>query len=188
MSRGTLAGLAVIAVMAFAAPGAQGAKRIGANLGALPDTAVCSAGGPEAHTCTDAIADLSDGSAGAFGPTVPSAGVITSWRIRRADNDFPIQAALRVIRGGVAAGTSDEATLAGAGTFSFGTRLPVVAGDRIGVDLRGVPAGEGVFIAHETISAADQLTEWMPAIADGGSASPYVEDEPGVALLVNADV
>jgi hypothetical protein len=189
MSRGRTAGLVVIAVMAFAAPGAQGAKRIGANLGALADAPVCAdpgASGP--HTCTDAIAGLSSGSAGAFGPTVPSAGVITSWRIRRGDGDFPVRAALRVIRGGTGAGTSEEATLGGAGTFSFATRLPVVTGDRIGVDLRDAPPGDGVLIAHSTGSGADLLTEWMPAIADGSSASPYVESEPGRTLLVNADV
>ena len=195
MNRGLRAGFALVAVAAVAAPGAHAAKRVGSGLSAVPDKALCQqSAAPPTHTCTYAIAGLAAADAPEFGATVPSPGIITSWRIRRGPDAFPVQAALRVIRGGVGAGTSAEVTIpAGAGTSSFATRLAVGAGDRIGVDLRNVPAGQGVTIARSPAPAADLLSEWVPAIADGASSPPYAEEpyaegDSGIQLLVNADV
>jgi hypothetical protein len=194
MSRGLRVGIACVAVVALAAPGAHAAKRVGSGLSAVPDKALCQQpAAPPTHTCTYAIAGLAAADAAEFGAIVPSPGIVTSWRIRRGAGS-PVQTALRVIRGGAGAGTSAEVTLpSAAGTYEFTTRLAVGAGDRIGVDLRNVPAGQGVTIARSPAPAADLLTEWIPAIPDGASPPPYAEDpyaEPdsGVQLLVNADV
>ncbi len=195
MSRGLRVGLAAIAVAALAAPGAQAAKRVGSSLDAVPDTTLCDQlAAPPTHTCTVAISGLAAADAAPFGAIVPSPGIVTSWRIRRGPDNFPVQAALRVIRNGIAAGTSAQVTLpAGSAVSAFATRLAVGAGDRIGVDLRNVPAGQGVTIARSPAPAADLLSEWVPAIADGTSPpayteGPYAETGPGVQLLLNADV
>ena len=195
MRRGFRVGLASVAVMALAATGAQAAKRGGSSLGAVADHAVClQPAAPPTHTCTEAIAGLAATDAAAFGAIVPSPGIITSWRIRRGPDNFPVQAALRVIRNGAGAGTSAEVTIPpGIGVSAFETRLAVGAGDRIGVDLRNVPAGQGVTITRAPAPAADLLNEWVPALADGASTPPYTEGPyaetgPGVQLLLNADV
>ena len=196
MSRGLRVGLGLIAVAAVAAPGAQAAKRVGAALHPVPDKALClQHAAPPTHTCTYAIAGLVADDAAQFGAIVPSAGIVTSWRIRRGADASPVQAALRVIRSGVGAGTSAQVTLpATPGTYEFPTRLAVRAGDRIGVDLRNVPAGQSVTIARAVgAPAADLLNEWVPALADGASTpqyaeSPYAEPDSGIQLLVNADV
>ena len=183
-------GLVAIAVTALAAPGAQAAKRVGSSLGVEPNAVVCPpTTGPATHACTDAIVGLDPADAAPFGVAVPTAGIVTSWRIRRGADGFPVQAALRVIRGATAAGTSAEVTLpAAAGTYAFATRLAVGPGDRFGVDLRNVPFASGVTVARSPAPSADVLSEWMPPLLDGASTSPYKENTPGVQLLINADV
>lgn len=184
-----MAGLAVIAVSAVAAPGAQAFKRVGSNLAGEPDAAVCPPVPPGVpHSCTESIASLAPANAAPAGAIVPSDGVVTVWRIKRGAGDaFAVETALRVIRGTTGAGTSAEVTLpAGAGTYEFPTRLPVAAGDQIGVDLRGLPTDFPVTIARVTGVNDDVYNEWTTPLTDGASAPPQAR--PRRELLINADV
>ncbi len=99
---------------------------------------------------------------------------------------------LRIVRstgGGTStgAGTSAQvAPYAGAGG-PFATRLPIKAGDRIGVELscEGM-SGPGVGTVAES---GDSLSYWNPGLVDGAmpGSTPF-STTPATAALVNADV
>jgi hypothetical protein len=89
-----------------------------------------------------------------------------------------------VIRNNVGHGRgATEAVPAAAGTYVYSARLPVDAGDQIGVDT----SDQLAFIA--TGAAQDTYEYWNPALADGGTVgtSPSEANLAGLILL-NADI
>ncbi|HEU0250122.1 MAG TPA: hypothetical protein VFR48_05290 [Solirubrobacteraceae bacterium] len=115
----------------------------------------------------------------------PIAGTILRWRIEAGSDSTTQKLSLRVLapkdNGRFAgAGTSASTPLpAGAGTFSFATRLPVRAGDFIGVNSQG-GALDAMAVEEESISV------FAPPPIDFGAAVLGVHQN--FALLVNADI
>lgn len=115
----------------------------------------------------------------------PIAGTILRWRIETGSAWAAQRLSLRVLapkdNGRFAgAGTSASTPLpAGAGTFSFPTRLPVRAGDFIGVNSQG-GALDAFAVEEESISV------FAPPPIDFAAAALGVHQN--FALLVNADI
>jgi hypothetical protein len=173
-----------LAVLVATAPGANAAVTVGSTLANAPNGSVCS-GAVLPGSCTASIAGLVAGDAAAGGAKVPTAGVIVSWQIKSLGASA-FSANLRVIRANAGVGRSAAASMPAApGTYKFPTRLPVLAGDQIGVDLPSTLNGVGV--AH-TGTAGDLLDEWQPALAEASATAPNSNDANSVELLLNAEV
>lgn len=129
---------ALLAVaLVLAAPASAGAATtFGSDLvvaaaGAGPG---CPAG---AARCT--VVRTGPGSAGA-----PSAGVIVRWRLKSAGSGaFALRVLQVASEGEYTALATSAPEVVGSGTNVFAARLPVAAGDRIGVDGEGTPAAFG---------------------------------------------
>jgi hypothetical protein len=189
MRRGLSVGIVAAVIAVGAAAGAEAAITFGSNLGRAPDASVCGSFLSN-ESCTVAIAGLGGASAAVGGATAPQAGVIVRWRIRRtgAPNQAPVQAHLRVIRGNAGAGRSEAVTLpAATGTHEFSSRLPVAAGDRLGIDLVSVPMLTTVNIVKAPGATGDLVDVWKPPLAEG-TATPPVPDDIGDELALNADI
>lgn len=113
------------------------------------------------------------------------AGTILRWRIETGSASTAQKLSLRVLTpadmGGFAGGGTSAATSlpAGAGTFTFPTRLPIRTGDFIGVDTDG-GALDALAVEEESISI------FKPSPIDFGAAAPGMHYN--LALLVNADI
>ncbi len=122
----------------------------------------------------------------------PLSGTIVRWRIQTVAGSEPQMLRLRVLEAApgdelgpglsepfLASGTSEPvAAPLGAGTFAFPTRLPVKAGDFIGLDTEGALAA--VAVEEESIRVFE------PPPTDFGPAAPGLAEN--YALLINADV
>jgi Ca2+-binding RTX toxin-like protein len=169
--------LAAIAAALAAPSGAVAATTFGSDLGAAAGPGPDCPGG--AARCTV----VRTGPAGTV--AAPSAGVIVAWRVKAAAAGA---FRLRVLRSGSGSGSSytaisssAEETVA-AGTNVFATRLPVEAGDQIGIDGAGTPAAFGG-------SGATDLVGYDPpgqTFADGETRA--ADAAGGADLLVNADI
>ncbi|HEY8002059.1 MAG TPA: hypothetical protein VID76_08990 [Solirubrobacterales bacterium] len=180
--RGTLVAVGgTLVVFAATAPGANAAVTVGSKLANPADGTVCGPALPS--SCTASIAGLITADAAAGGAKVPTAGVIVSWQIKYAGGTA-ISANLRVIRANAGVGRSAAGSLSATpGTYEFPTRLPVQAGDQIGVDL---PTGlVGIGVAH--VATGDLLNEWQPALAEGSATAP-TSSPNNVELLLSAKV
>ena len=180
-----------LATLAATVPGAGAAITVGSDLGRAPDTGVCGDMFTE-QSCTLSIAGLTAAEDAAGGPIVPSNGVVVRWRVRRAAQTFTPEIHLRVIRGTTGAGSSAAATLpAAAGTYEFPTRLPVLAGDQLGLDVIGVPASllppRGIEVVHSG-TAGDLLDTWIPPLAEGVATTPDPDNADSMELTINADI
>jgi hypothetical protein len=117
----------------------------------------------------------------------PIDGVIVRWRVKEGSNVAGEVLNLRVLRpvgGGafVGAGTSAPGVTSGPVVIeTFETRLPIQAGDRIGLDAvyGHINVANGEF--------AGFFSRWFPALSEGGVGTPPGGGFPG-ALLVNADI
>jgi len=116
------------------------------------------------------------------GLVAPISGVIVRWRIKIGPLARPT--ALRIMRPGnmntrAAVATSAAVTPPTATTSTFDTRLPIAAGDTVGVDSKLPPYG---FVA------SNSSPYWNPALADGTTPSPPSGLLANSELLVNADL
>jgi hypothetical protein len=170
----------------LAVPSGAGAATIfGSNLLGDINWEAC-AGETETWSCTFANPDLPEASQAAGGAAAPSAGVLTSWRVKAGDSVGTIERKLRlrVLRGytGVGTGSLESLPLT-AGIYSYATRLPVKAGDRLGLDFPDTAGGEPVPV----LSAAPGVTldYWNPPLGEGVETLPN-SPEPSQELLVQA--
>lgn len=93
--------------------------------------------------------------------TVPSAGIVTSWKVRSGYEGANLSQKLKVFRSGTkpnqftAVGESkpEAVTL---GTNTFETQIPVQAGDRFGV-FGGPPLPTGAILLCETANVGDKF-------------------------------
>jgi hypothetical protein len=170
---GLLAGLAGIAL---AAPtGANASETVGSPLTASPI-------GQFGGSATEANVALSEPGAQEVSPIT---GVIVRYRVDvQSLGQFAIRA-LRPAAGGMftGAGTSSPVAPVVQGIQTFGSNLPIQAGDLLGLDL---DPSAGVGQANVTGST---INEWgnPGRLADGDTASPhtvYLNEE----LLFNSDV
>ena len=157
---------------------AHATTTIGSDLSATPNFATgCSA------ACTYVQSTLSGRPL-----TAPIDGVVVRWRIKSGDGTEGLQTVrLRVVRGTDAAstgvGSSEPETFPGiAGVYAFDTRLPIAAGDRVGIDCcaGGIPQ----IFSDATPGAVADL--WDPGLPDGESRAPSETDN--VEVLMNADI
>ena len=171
----------VAAAGVFALGGqASAATTIGSNLADAPTLSLgC---GP---TCTLTSPTLVAGSRAAGGTASPSDGVVVRWRVRAGGTAGPTK--LRVLRPGV----GNERTGVGTGPVenpainavsTFNVRLPIKAGDNVGIDID--TSGPNYF--NHAVAGNARLA-WQPALADGATAAPFLDQNPR-EVLINADV
>lgn len=160
---------------------ASGAVTIGSNLTAAADGA--SACDPD---CTTAHQQLPPGSTAAGGVLAPSDGVVVRWRIKVSGVAGPV--ALRITRPGdsdtrISVGTGvdrlpDDATPLVDEISEFNARLPIEAGDALGLDYVSTTAFAN--------TAGAVSPRWSPRLVDGQAAVTTGSVDP--ELLINADI
>jgi hypothetical protein len=174
--------LALVAAV-LAPTGAWGTVTIGSNLGRAPNvTTGCD------PSCTRVGASLTPAAIAPGGLASPVNGTVVTWRIRVGSSTAP--ATFRVVRrlpGDLAtgAGTSATVTPPVQAITAFPTRLPIAAGEWIGVDC--CVGGGGVI----GVSGGSGNTDlWLPALADGAAARARFQFGPQdmFETAINADI
>jgi hypothetical protein len=172
------------AISLVGASAASGATEFG-------DPCVADSGGPPgAFTLFQLSAPLSP-----FPSSAPSSGVVTKWKVSLfspGGESIPpvISQTLKVIRLNTTAKTAttiaEETKLVGSGSNSFDTRIPLQAGDRLGLFGAGGEAEVGTLYC-KSLNPGDVFGV-IEGAAPQGSASPYEESAgearvPVVAVL-----
>jgi hypothetical protein len=116
--------------------------------------------------------------------TAATDGVIVRWRLRLGGVTDAQAVKLRVVRGAGAASTGSgssapESIPAGQGTYVFETRLPVSAGDYIGIDIT-----DAATVLRTPPGA--QMDRFFPLLGDGETRAPGAQFDN--ELTINADV
>jgi hypothetical protein len=132
--KGRCALAALVGGLALAAPAQAGAGvTIGSDLsGGATRIQPCAPAGPGCLTT------LTQELIGSHDQASPISGVITRWRVRDASGSVRLRVLRKELSGqwsGVR--TGDTATAGSPGVLGFGARLPIAAGQYIGVDLLG---------------------------------------------------
>jgi hypothetical protein len=171
--RRSLALATVLAALGSAAA-AQAATTVGSDLTKAATQTVC------ATFCT---AFTADNTTGVPSVVAPFDGVVVRWRVKSGSAATGL--ALRALRPAgtnsyVGAAASEQQSLAGAGTTTFASRMPVKAGDIIGLDDR-TPGGA-------KIAATSTTTAVWTSSSPIGSSSAMASKQPNKELLVNADI
>ena len=118
--------------------------------------------------------------------TAPVDGIIVRWRLRSGPLSGAQTVTLRLIRGTGAASTgvgssAIETIPAGAGLYTFQTRVPVRAGDYLGINCC---AATGQFQAPTPGATYDT---WDFPLLDGETRAPNTTTNPN-EILINADI
>jgi hypothetical protein len=175
--------LLFVAALCVALPAsASGAVTIGSNLEATPTTnLVCG------QHCTNVLTALPPTSTAPGGVVATSDGVVVRWRIKVGSQTAPV--ALRIIRPGIGpdtrtgAGTAPTVTPTADQTSTFDVRLPIRAGDTIGIDCCDDPVPQVL----APVSGAG-FAVWIPALQDGETPIAPTSPVTGRELLINADI
>lgn len=167
--------LGVIAALLAVAPTALAATTIGSDLSGSGTPVVC--GDTPTDECTVAQTVLPGRPV-----TAPTAGVIVRWRVRDSSGALRLRV-IRPVAPGVyeGAGTSATVSVPSGVPSTFDTRLPVNAGDHIGIDLLG-GAGLGA-----RLNGGAQEAVWFPLLQDGQQRAPDGTNND-VEDLYNADI
>lgn len=111
----------------------------------------------------------------------PFNGVIVRWRVRDSIGSMKLRV-VRPAEGGQGTGAGTSAPITANGLIAtFDTRLPVRAGDNIGIDL----TPQTTLAARQVTGAREAV--WFPPLADGQTRSPEVVNND-VENLFNADI
>ena len=174
----------IVVALALVLPAsASGAVTIGSDLEASADKSLLCT-----DACTVSSAALPVTSQASGGRIAPSDGVVVRWRIKVGATTTPV--ALRITR----PGASEEAQRTGAGTgptvtpeinrtSTFDVRLPIQAGDALGIDCcLNQPMQSFV-----TTPNAD-LIGWRPPLVEGEPLRTLDFATADLELLINADV
>jgi hypothetical protein len=178
-----------VAVMGLWSSASAGASVVfGSNLANPANLTLCS--GVTPGSCTWAISTLAPANSAPGGARAPSDGVIVSWRVKGGSflSTASHSVRLRVIHGTTAAATGPLETLpAAVSTYSYSARLPVHAGDQLGIDTIGATAIDPVIVASNSIP---ETTEdfWEPALGEGEERAPTGDEQPGTEMLINATI
>jgi len=177
----------LLASLGVIAP-ARAATTVGNNLDQTPSPTVSVCDGSDT-TCTVVPKSLIPANQ-ATGGLVAVSGVVVRWRVKSAAQAPNVSVALRVVRGGDTATGLGRSDLEGmtsqpAPIFTFPTRLPVAAGDRLGVEM-SVPAGATYAPIAATTTSAGSWDRWQPALGFGETRRRN-SDKP-FELLLNADI
>lgn len=117
------------------------------------------------------------------GAVSPVSGIVTRWRLRTVNGTSATAwiARFRLIRGnGRVARTEPVGMLDQNGVQTFETRLPIQAGDALGLDTEG---GEGDIVVG---SASGSMEFWTPQLGATESRTP--DNSAAFHLAINADV
>jgi hypothetical protein len=187
LSKRFIAGVlgAMAAISLVGASAASGATQFG-------DPCVADEGAPAGAVTIFQLA----APASPFPTSAPISGVVTKWTLNLISPEgepIPpvITQTLKVLRINAAAKTAtaigEDTRLVGSGANAFDTRIPVQAGDRLGLFGPGSSAAEIGTLYCETSSPAD-IFGAIEGAAPQGSASPYEESAgearvPVVAVL-----
>jgi hypothetical protein len=170
-----------ISLVMLAAPAAAPAvTTIGAALSGAAGNLNCTG----VVTCTASNTSLPAGTAAPGGVVAPSDGVVVRWRVLASSTVTPLT--LRILRPGnsatrTGAGTGTPETPVASTTSTFDTRLPITAGDGIGVD--------GGLVPLIPTTPAAQIHYWnSPPLADGGAPRAGTLGPPNLEFAINADV
>jgi Domain of unknown function DUF11 len=166
-----LRALALAGVLAALGPAvaAHAATTVGSDLSKTPTTSLC------ATSCT---AFGISSTSGAPVAAAPSDGVIVRWRVRSASPAATITLRTLQPSGSSYAGVSaSDSQTVPSGTSTYAARIPVKAGDIIGVDMSG---SAKIFVP----STAFGSQIFNPPLTSSRPPSMRVDDE----LLVNADI
>lgn len=174
--------------LALSATSAAAATTFGSSLANAPNDGAC--GGPSGSTCGTAISGIGVSGRASGGVNAPVSGVVVRWRIRALPGSVTsLSVALRLYRGNAAVGTSafESSSLSGE-IETFSARLPVQAGDRLGLNQTQFGF---MMISFASVSYSDtgagSHDYWGAPPTDGSSATPdsSVSDRE---ILINADV
>jgi hypothetical protein len=180
LRRISLLAVLTAAGLAIAAPNyARAATTIGSNLAASPTS---SFGGTSTVTVSHSGLPMASQAPG--GDLAPSDGIVVRWRIKVGSVTSP--AALRIIRPGspglaTGAGTGPTVTPPANETTSYDVRLPIQAGDALGLDCCANPNFANFFA-----TTAPGTSNWSPRLQDG-ETRPFGVFGPA-ELLINADI
>jgi RTX calcium-binding nonapeptide repeat (4 copies) len=179
--------LGLLAVtLALAAPAsASGAVTIGSSLVAPVNvTRGCGAG-----PCTNTQRSLPASATASGGLRAPIDGVVVRWRIKFGATPTPVT--LRIVRqldplsdAMTGAGTGDEVTPGANQITPFDTRLPILAGDRLGLDCC---TGVSLQASSTAAMGTAPVSVWIPPLIDNDpprSAGGPSDEQ----LLLNADI
>ena len=173
----------------WSAPSATAAVVSGSNLGAAPNGGTCIGTYPgQAIECTATISTLPVASRAAGGARAGIDGVIVSWKVSAAFASTSHTIALRVVRGVADAGLGPQETLpAAAGVYTYAARMPVRAGDELGVEMFEVDQSSPMPIVRTGVAGAT-MDFWYPSLLPGQEKPPTADELPEVELLMNATI
>lgn len=184
----SIATLFTIGLLAIFTGSATAATTFGSSLAHSPNNGSC--GGPGGGTCGLAITDIAVDARADGGLSAPTDGVIVRWRLRGlpATSTSAIMS-LRVYRQDTVAGVSADETPALSGDIeAFDTRIPVAAGDRLGIS-QTMTGSSMIVVTNLTYGSpgAGETDYWSSPPALGVTAAPNHSDL-NRELLINADV
>jgi hypothetical protein len=156
----------------------------GSNLSAVPNAGTCI--GPD--PCTLAISTLPAATTAPGGARAAIEGVIVAWRVRAIGSEKPHTIALHLVRNNADAGIGPEVTLpAPAGVYEYGARMPVRAGDQIGVDLLTTTVFGGTRVSRINVpDAASAL--WIPRLFPGEERAPSPTEGTESETVMNVTI
>ncbi len=176
--------LTLMAVAGIGTGTASGAVVSGSNLANAPNSYICS---EQTKGCTLSIQDLPASSTAGGGARAGIDGVVVSWSLRSSGglSAYPIR--LHLIRENVSVGVgAQEAMPVAAGIRSFPARLPVKAGDQIGVDFEPPPFIDIPVAKFDSTGAALDL--WKPVLGASEERNPFENGKANYELLANATI
>lgn len=121
----------------------------------------------------------------------PIDGVVVRWRyLSRGDTAISLRP--RVLRpgpGGFTGVRGGEQTAPFNGLGVFDARLPIAAGDYLGVDFPcSSSAPHAALNERNYPGGGATVGNWSPALSDGGPFRATSFDDPGYSLMMNADI
>lgn len=176
----------VVAALALTASAATASTTIGNDLENDASNASCAG----LSTCTISQQSLVASDQAAGGLTAPSNGVIVRWRLKTGSAPNSLPARLRILDGNTALRASAwEQISVLAGAYTFATRVPITAGNRLAldVDLTNAPPMALMPAIYDTAPGDGVWHYFSPMLVDGVNTSPGAEPDY-IGLLLNADV
>lgn len=172
----------------IAAGSAEASITIGSSLSAPPTHATCGTADGTTGSCT--IRQFTLASPAAGGISASQNGVVVRWRIRISSSPFTTALTVtpRIFNGNtaVSSGTSTVVPLPG-GTYTFGSRVPIAAGNYFGLDLAPTAlggVGNVVMVLQSSGLGASHF--WTPRLNDGQTDPPLTLNDR--EYLYNADI
>jgi hypothetical protein len=120
----------------------------------------------------------------------PIDGVVVRWRFFSRDDTISLRPrVLRAGPGGFTGVRSGDQTASFTKLGVFGARLPIAAGEFLGVDFPCSSSAPHAALSERYYAGGGATVgNWSPALADGGPFRATSWDDPGYSLMMNADI